>query len=58
MRHLIGLLSVDTQFLYGIRNYRIMFVISNFGFALTETQIGFPKEKAQNMGLSKKPLLV
>ena len=45
MRHLIGLLSVDTQFLRGVRNFIVMSVISNFGFAFEKTSLVFKKEK-------------
>ena len=45
MRHLIGLLSVDENFIYGVRSYYVMSAISNRGFNYKKAKIGFLKER-------------
>ena len=45
MRHLIGLLSVDGQLLYGIHSFDTMFAILNYGFAFKRSPMIDLKEK-------------
>ena len=59
MRHLIGLLSVDGQLLYGLHSLDTMFAILNYGFAFKGSPMMNLKEKIPpKKRESSKPSLV
>ena len=58
MRHLIGLLLVDSQAFNGIHSLGTVFAISNYGFAFEGSQVISKKKRFPPKKGIPKPILV